>query len=271
MKRLSTLLLPMFFLLLRSQAQQAAPLSIGVTQTFQSTVLNEKRKLNIYLPPGYQTSSRSYPVIYLLDGGTDEDFLHVTGLTQFLTMIDTLPPCIVVGIVNVDRKRDYTFPTSVSADKQMFPTTGGSERFISFLEKEVQPLIRKQYRGNDSTTLIGQSLGGLLTTEILLKHPGMFLNYVIISPSLWWNANSLLTEAPYLFAATPDVPTHIFVAVGQEHEQMMDAASQLGAIFQSSKKKNLYAQFVFMPKENHLTILHNAVYKALEVFNAKRN
>ncbi|QHS59356.1 alpha/beta hydrolase [Chitinophaga agri] len=270
MKRLYTLLLPLLFLLLRSSAQQTTPLPIGVVQHFQSAILNEKRQLNIYLPQDYQHTSRTYPVIYLLDGGMEEDFLHITGLTQFLTMIDTLPPSIVVGIVNTDRKRDYTFPTTISGDKKKFPTTGGSANFISCLEKEIQPLIRKQYRVNDTTTLIGQSLGGLLATEILLKHPGLFMNYAIISPSLWWNGGSLLTEAPYLFAATPDVPTHIFVAVGQEHEQMMDAASELGAIFQASKKKNLYAQFVFMPKENHLTILHNAVYKALEVFNTKR-
>jgi uncharacterized protein len=272
MKRILILILPLLLLLLQLQAQQATPLSIGVTHTLQSTILNEKRMLNVYLPKDYSaTSSRSYPVIYLLDGGAEEDFIHVTGITQFLTMTDTLPPSIVVGIVNVDRKRDFTFPTRVLEDRQRFPTTGASASFISYLEKEVRPFIRQHYKVNDSTTLIGQSFGGLLATEILLKHPGMFMNYVIISPSLWWDAASLLVNARSLFAGIPDIETHVFIAVGDEGDQMKDVASMLSALLLESKKKNLYAHFQYMPRENHLTILHNAVYKALQVLNVKRS
>lgn len=43
-------------------------------------------------------------------------------------MIDAMPKSIVVGIANVDRKRDFTFPTTIKKDKEDFPTTGGSEK-----------------------------------------------------------------------------------------------------------------------------------------------
>jgi hypothetical protein len=72
--------------------------------------LEEDRILNIYLPEGYGEDSTRYPVIYLLDGSYNEDFLHICGLVQFLTMIEVMPKTIVVGIANVDRKRDFTFP-----------------------------------------------------------------------------------------------------------------------------------------------------------------
>lgn len=69
----------------RLEAQDARPLSIGETLEINSDILGEKRTLNIYLPPGYDNSQDvSYPVIYLLDGSLNEDFLHIVGLVQFL-------------------------------------------------------------------------------------------------------------------------------------------------------------------------------------------
>ena len=75
---------------------------------------------------------------------------------------------IVVGIANVDRRRDFTFPTTIEADKKSYPTTGHSDKFIAFIKYELQPNIEKKYKVNTDKTIIGQSLGGLLATEILL-------------------------------------------------------------------------------------------------------
>lgn len=254
----------------RVSAQKPVRFNIGEIQTISSAVLNEKRTLNIYLPEGYATAGRSFPVIYLLDGSANEDFVHIAGLTQFLTMIDTMPPAIIVGIANIDRKRDFTFPTGNKEDQRDFPTTGKSEAFIRFIEKELQPFVKQHYRVNDSTTLIGQSLGGLLATEILLKQHTLFHNYVIVSPSLWWDNQSLLIRAPHLLVAHPDIDAKVFIAVGKEGEPMQDAASGLAAVLQDAKKQHLLVYFTFFPKENHLTILHNAVYEALPTLNKKR-
>ena len=55
-----------------------------------------------------------------------------------------LPKSILVGIANVEGKRDFTHPTTIEKDRAEFPTTGGSENFISFIEKELQPFIRRK-------------------------------------------------------------------------------------------------------------------------------
>ena len=80
------------------------------------------------------------------------------------------------------------------------PNNGGSDKFITFIEKELQPYIERTYSTNDSKTIIGQSLDGLLATEILFKNPKLFNHYIIISPSLWWrNAyNRCVISYPYL-------------------------------------------------------------------------
>src|SRR5215207_737805 len=60
------------------------PFVLGVTTAVNSKVLGEKRILNIYLPEGYNPKDTvTYPVIYLLDGSADEDFIHVAGLVQY--------------------------------------------------------------------------------------------------------------------------------------------------------------------------------------------
>lgn len=247
------------------------PFVLGITDEIQSAQLAEKRSLNIYLPEGYdQDTKMTYPVIYLLDGSANEDFIHIAGLVQYCTMIQVMPKSIVVGIANVDRKRDFTFPTTVQQDLKDFPTTGKSEKFIAFMEKDLQPYIQQKYRTNASKTIIGQSLGGLLATEVLLKKPELFNNYVIISPSLWWDNESLLAKAPELLKSAAARNIKVYVSVGTEGKVMEQDAANLAAVLKKSADQSLQLTFNPMPAENHLTILHHSAYKAFEVLNAKK-
>lgn len=238
-------------------------LSIGKTITIKSEVLNEQRDLNIYLPLNYSTDSlKTYPVIYLLDGSLDEDFIHITGIVQFgsFSWINMIPESIVVGIGNLDRKRDFTYPSSNELDKKDFPTSGRSEVFIQFLQKELQPFIDSKLRTNDSKTIIGQSLGGLLVTEILFKHPDLFDNYIIVSPSLWWDNENLLDFEP----STYKTEKSIFIAVGKEGEVMQRTAEELYKKLDGLKADNTKLYFEFLDDKTHGDALHIAVYKAFE-------
>jgi len=249
---------------------QKKPLSIGETVTFQSTVLKEERVLNIYLPESYsKETTKKYPVIYLLDGSINEDFIHIAGLVQFgsFSWINMIPETIVVGISNVDRKRDFTFPTTNKIDKAEFTTSGKSSTFIQFLEKEVQVMINKNYRTTDTKTLIGQSLGGLLATEILFKKPALFDNYIIVSPSLWWDDESLLNFTPIPFQQQKS----IYIAVGEEGPTMKRVANELYTKLNVENKKNYTLHFKFLKAQDHGDALHLAAYGAFEaIFKPKK-
>ena len=239
------------------------PLSIGETIEFQSDILNEKRVINVYLPHNYSPDSlKTYPVIYLLDGSIDEDFIHISGLVQFssFSWINIIPETIVVGIANVDRQRDFTFHAKDKGYKKEFPTTGESESFINFIEKELQPLIEKKYKTNADRTLIGQSLGGLLATEILFKKPELFDNYIIVSPSLWWDNELLLEYDP----KTIKTKKSIFVAVGKEGEIMEREAKGLYDKLEALNNENTILYFKFLEDQSHGDALHLAVYSAFE-------
>src|SRR5690606_23528390 len=204
----------------------------------------------------------TYPVIYLLDGSLDEDFIHITGIVQFgsFSWINMIPESIVVGIGNVDRKRDFTYPSSNELDKKDFPTSGRSEVFIQFLQKELQPFIDSKLRTNDSKTIIGQSLGGLLVTEILFQHPDLFDKYIIVSPSLWWDNENLLDFEP----STYKTEKSIFIAVGKEGEVMQRTAEELYKKLDGLKADNTKLYFEILDDKTHGDALHIAVYKAFE-------
>jgi predicted alpha/beta superfamily hydrolase len=245
------------------ESLEVKPLTIGESVTMYSKVLDENRKLNIYLPNTYSAdSTKTYPVIYLLDGSMDEDFIHIAGLVQFgsFSWINMVPESIVVGISNIDRKRDFTYPTTIASDKKDFPTTGGSEKFINFLETELQPYINSEYKVNETKTIIGQSLGGLLATEILYKKPDLFDNYIIVSPSLWWDDQSLLKVEPKAYTTEKK----IYVAVGKEGDIMERSAKSLYNTLKSDKKENTEVFYQFLEDQDHGDALHLAIYGAFE-------
>lgn len=263
---LLTSLAIMPFCFSQKSSPKTNPFVLGKIEKIQSKTLHETRTLNVYLPDSYDKNPKTaYPVIYLLDGSANEDFIHVTGLVQFLTTIQKMPESIIVGIANVDRKRDFTFPTTNLQDQKDFPTSGSSEKMLLFIENELLPYVKKHYRTN-SSTLVGQSLGGLFVTETLLKKPELFNNYIIVSPSLWWDDESLLRKAPALLEKKTASKIQVYVTVGTEGQQMENDAFQLSEVLAKSKG-NLQSYFVRMPEENHLTILHNALYKAFETLN----
>lgn len=251
------------------------PFVLGVIDEVRSVILNEKRTLNIYLPDGYdKNAADKYPVIYLLDGSADEDFIHIVGLVQFnnFSWIDRVPKSVVVGIATIDRRRDFTFPTTNAGEKNLYKTAGKSENFMNFIEQELQPFIEKKYRTNSSKTLIGQSLGGLLATEILFKKPQLFDKYIIVSPSLWWDNGSLLKYSPDIVRPAFSPKTDIYIGVGKEGLTPSDPprvmevdANLLAEKIRGTKSKNVNVYFDYLPQEDHATIMHQAVFNAFRI------
>jgi predicted alpha/beta superfamily hydrolase len=280
MKKTFSILTLLFLFTGISYAQTTEkPFVLGHIDEIQSNQLSEKRILNIYLPEGYkENDTTKYPVIYLLDGSADEDFIHIVGLVQFSAFpwVSRVPKSIVVGIANTNRQRDFTFPTTIDEDKKLVPASGGSAKFIAFIEKELQPYIEKKYKASTAKTIIGESLGGLLATEILFTKPTLFNKYIIISPSLWWDNGSLLKQQPFILNKDFPQKTSIYIGVGKEgltpgkYNHVMEVdANVLADKIKNAKNKNIKVFFDYLPEEDHATIAHQAVYNAFKVLYPK--
>lgn len=245
------------------RAQEPPTLTFGRIDHVQSKGLGEDRRINVFVPPGYHKGTARFPVIYLLDGSAHEDYFHVASLIDFLATYGVMPDTIVVGISNVDRKRDFTLPSKDEKDLASAPTSGGAGRFVSFLETELVPYVEAHYRTAGTRTIIGQSLGGLLATQILLEKPALFDNYVIVSPSLWWNHEALIQASAELMKKNQAPNRKVYLSIAEEHPEMMATARTLGERLKECRWEGLQSLYDFLGNENHATSLHISVYRAM--------
>lgn len=197
---------------------------IGKIDSLHSTILNETRKVWVYVPPNASEKTK-YPVLYLLDG--DAHFDSVTGMIKQLSTINgnTLTPeMIVVGIPNTDRTRDLT-PTHVKivfGDSTFSKTSGGGNKFFEFIEQELFPFIENKYHTTSYKTFVGHSLGGLMVIDALVKRPQLFTNYIAIDPSLWWDNQLLLQQADSVLSKNKFEGKSLYVAVANTMNEGMD-------------------------------------------------
>jgi predicted alpha/beta superfamily hydrolase len=246
-------------------AEQAAPLVIGETFTLQSKVLNETRRINVYLPPGYADApDKRFPVLYMPDGGLAEDFLQVAGLVQVCVGNGTMRPLVLVGIENTQRRRDLTGPTQNEEDRKIAPRVGGSAAFREFLRDELMPDVKARYRTTDETGIVGESLAGLFVIETFLLEPDLFDTYIAIDASLWWNDGALVNSAAERLRAQPYAKKWLWFA--RSSEERGDGAERLFALLQSGiSVPGLLWRFEQFPEEKHATIYHPAALMAFRV------
>ena len=101
--------------------------------TITSKYVNEDRVINIWTPPNYKTSTESFPVLYMPDGGIKEDFPHIANTLAKLLEENKIPPFILVGIENTERGRDLTGFSEAEDDKQYCPIKDGARDFRAFI------------------------------------------------------------------------------------------------------------------------------------------
>src|SRR5215213_4857889 len=271
MQRISRLYAFCFFIAFAASAygqsgtfsdNKAAPLVIGETFTITSKILNETRRINVYLPPGYAESPNArLPVLYMPDGGIGEDFLHVAGLVQVSAGNGTMQPFLLVGIENTERRRDMTGLTENEKDKKIAPRVGGSANFRKFIRRELMPQVKARYRTTDETAIVGESLAGLFVVETFLLEPDLFDIYIAFDPSLWWNNQKLVNEAAERLRARPKVEKTLYFASSDE-KGIAEMARKFAKILARSAPPGIRWHHEAMPDEKHSTIYHPAALKA---------
>lgn len=241
------------------------PIVIGRSYALPSAVMGATREINVWLPPGYADSGQTYPVLYLLDGGQDQDFHHISGIAQLGTIVGTTRDIIVVGVASVDRRNELALPTDNPELIARYPTQGQSQRFRNFLAQEVQPFIKGRFRTSGETALMGESLAGLFVVETFLKEPQMFDAYVAVSPSLWWDGGVLARQAGAHLRDHSNAPRTLILTLGDEGEEMQAPMDVLTANLRDFAMPGVTWSFQPRPTESHATIYHGA---ALDAFRS---
>ena len=230
-------------------------------QTFviASEVLHEPRVINVYTPPGYDAQPGvSFPVLYMPDGGLEEDFPHIAETIDSLIRLGQIPPMLVVGIENIERRKDLTGPTTVAKDSTIAPRIGGSADFRRFIGEELMPEVRRRYRCTEEAAIVGESLAGWFVVETFLLDPGLFDRYIALSPSLWWNDAELLHIAEAQLRAQDGRPRVLYLAAANEPGIEAETAA-LATIVGTHTPPGLRWQYAPRPDLEHSTIFRAVV------------
>ena len=238
----------------------ATRLPVLQERVIDSAVLGEKRDLVVYLPEGYQNSQQRYPVLYLTDG--DIQGPHTAGTADYLAKFEQIPPMIVVGIVNPPetRARDLTLTPS---DKQTPNQLDNADKFLAFIENEVIPFVKQQYRTVDYQVLSGTSHGGQFAINALVKRPALFDGIIAISPSLYWNKNQLLALAePAL--KNQRLQGHLYLSIAHEEPIMTQPYQQFIDLLARYPSDKLTVTPQTFSNETHNTTVLQGQYAALK-------
>ena len=135
-----------------------------------SKILNMERKYAIYLPPDYETSTRSYPVLYLLHGGGDDQ----TGWVQFGEMLNITDNAIKEG---KSTPMIIVMPDANTMRRGYSNNALGTWLYEDFFFKELMPFVEKKYRIKGEKrfrAIAGLSMGGDGSFTYALHHPELF-------------------------------------------------------------------------------------------------
>ena len=208
-------------------------------------------------------------MLYLIDGGVEQDFVHIAGLSQHATISGSFREMIVVGIETVDRRRELTFPATHDASLRTdYPTHGESATFRAFIADEVKPWVEGRYRTDGFDAVMGESLAGLFVMETFLRQPQLFDAYVSIDPSIWWDNNALAGKAAGLLATHPRGNRRIYLAVANGEPAMRFGQASIAQTLMSGSPPVASVLYDIMDDEEHSTIYHRAALDALRVMFA---
>ncbi|WP_462252023.1 alpha/beta hydrolase [Ferruginibacter sp.] len=212
------LFLTITFTCFHAKAQQPAVTIPGseVRKITSAIVTGQEYELHILSPGGNPATNKKYPVVYVMD--SQWDFPLVKSIYGQQYFDGFIPEIIIVGVTwggakpNPDslRARDYT-PTNESRIIQ----SGGADKFLDFMKTELFPFIENNYKADTANrTLIGCSLGGLITLYAMLTHTDMFTGYAAASPAVGWD-NEVLYKYEKKFAMQQiNKPIRLYLTVG---------------------------------------------------------
>ena len=255
------------------------PVTLSNTELFTITsesVKGENYIIQVGLPAGYSKSTRKYPVLYVLDG--DKSFGMTKEITDWLMWDGEIRDIIVVGISYgkgtaewwEKRARDYTqYKDTVYYH---YPNAGGADDFLSFIGQELLPAINGRYRTNpDSSAIMGISFGGLLSSYILFARPALFKGYIIISPALFWNNDSILNTENDYFRKSRELDKSVYLAYGSldSNDWTINPSNDFIREVESHKYAGLNFKTEVFKGETHISVYPMALTHGLKMLFRK--
>ncbi|MCE7990484.1 MAG: alpha/beta hydrolase [Roseivirga sp.] len=262
-RALTWCLLALFMIGLNSQAQEKSVRLANTRQfTLHSTAVNDDFEIMVGLPFGYAQSNTRYKVLYVLDANVT--FGMVNDIQTLMSFEPEHPALIVVGIGYKDfgnwiqkRSRDYMPSTAGKA-----PGSGGTDKFLSFLENQLIPEVDKKFKTNGSNLIYGHSTAGLFGLYSLFTRPALFEGYIITSPSV--DEDNGFSHNLFKSPSGSTEPARVFISYGnREKASFQSAYKSFLEVFKAWKGEKMTLQSQELDA-SHMSSMAPAFVKGLE-------
>jgi hypothetical protein len=238
------------------QPPDSKPLIIGHTFEIYSQVLEESRGITVHLPDDYDEHEYlRYPVVIVLD--TEWNFTSVVGAANMLTGDYFMPECIIVGVKNTTRFRDFTPPNSNGANTNR--DNGRSDLLRRFITDELVPHIDSEYRTHPFRVLIGHSLGGLFAHYAMATAPDYFAIVIALDPSLIWNNGQVQTAFIQMLRSHPTFKGRLVSIEGTGSDGWHGELDLL----ENAKPETMTFRYI-EHHERHLSMPHKSIFDGLK-------
>jgi pullulanase len=202
-------------------------------RSFSSEILGGERRITVWLPPQFQSSSDiRFPVVYFLDGQNVFDSARSAFGSEWkadeaaselareptvdATKLAAGGVAILVAIDNSPNRMDEYTPTVHSLNGRQ--VGGKADMYLRFLADELKPWIDAQFptlAEPQHTTLVGSSLGGLMVLHAMTNRSDVFGNGIAMSPSLFWGDRAAIQAAKSWSPSTKaNPPIRLWIDMG---------------------------------------------------------
>ncbi len=245
----------------------------------RSKFIDQTFEIRVQVPFSKKDGSEKFPVLYLTDVNSQLD----TGLIHFMQIGGELRRFITVGIgypvdhvlgADALRARDltptfgerpeYNLPIEGVAPVLTEKKSGAAPEFLRFIREQLMPFINSHYNTiPQETTYSGHSLGGLFGLYVLFNQPDTFKNYMIGSPSIWWDNNLPLKWAENYIKSEIPLNAKVYLAVGGREEVvggvkygMTSNVYALESMLVNAKVPGLDLKTEIFPQEEHISAIY---------------
>jgi len=227
-----------------------------ISDNFPLHILGKTRRIWVYTPSDYLTSTKKYAVMYMHDGqNLFDELTGPFGEWGVDECMDTLSQklkfnLIIVGIDNggSDRLSEYSpYDFKVKPDEvNIWDVKGSGTEYLKSLVYDLKPYIDSVYRtkkDSRNTSICGSSMGGLISLYAIMRYPNVFGSAGVFSPAFWTNMEALKKEINA--NSNKDWKGNVYmIAGGLEGKRYVDNMNEIQSILVKNNKNNTIAKTI---------------------------
>ncbi len=234
-----------------------------ISENFPLRILGKTRRIWVYTPSDYLTSTKKYAVMYMHDGqNLFDELTGPFGEWGVDECMDTMTKklnldLIIVGIDNglSDRLSEYSpYDFNVKPDEvNVWDVKGKGTEYLESLVNDLKPFIDSVYRTKKdakNTVICGSSMGGLISLYGLMRYPNVFGRAGVFSPAFWTNMEALKNE---IATNKTGWKGNVYMIAGElEGKRYTDNMDEISTLLQAKGKKNIISKTIKKGQHNEM-------------------